>query len=146
MVEVLMDEQTISVELPEPLFQRLQRLAELTHRPVENLVIQAIDQNMPSLPDNLPVEIQQVLSALNGLSDDELWTLARQQVDPLDRERYVELLDKERSALLTPEAVGLVEELYHQFNVHMLRKAYASILLKWRGYALSSIIDPTAVN
>jgi hypothetical protein len=98
MVEVLMDEQTISVELPEPLFQRL-------------LVIQAIDQNMPSLPDNLPVEIQQVLSALNGLSDDELWTLARQQVDPLDRERYVELLDKERSALLTPEAVGLVPQM-----------------------------------
>jgi hypothetical protein len=43
----------ISLELPPTLYRRLQRLVELTHRPLEKLVIEALDINVPPLLDEL---------------------------------------------------------------------------------------------
>ncbi len=57
-----MSEQTIAVDLPQPLYQRLQRLADVTHQPIADLVLQAIDQNVPPLLDDLPTDMRQHLS------------------------------------------------------------------------------------
>lgn len=49
---------------------------------------------------------------------------------------YTALLDKERAGTLTPAEKATLEALYQDANGHMLRKAYANALLKWRGHPL----------
>jgi hypothetical protein len=134
----MMSEQTIAVDLPQSLYQRLQRLADVTHQPIEDLVVQAIDQNIPLLLDDLPTEMRQQLAPLETLSDEALWAVARSHTDSQKHERYVELLHQERADGLTADEAAEFERLYQATNVRMLRKAYACLLLKWRGYALPS--------
>lgn len=131
-----MIESMISLELPQPLYRRLQRLAELTHRPLEKLVIQALDTNVPPLLDELPVDIQQDLTDLEQLLDNELWQVAQSPIIGTQQQEYSRLLNKQRAAKLTTREAKRLEELYQQANRHMLRKAYANALLKWRGHAL----------
>jgi predicted DNA-binding protein len=142
-MEKVMGEQTIAVDLPRSLYQRLQRLADVTHQPIADLVVQAIDQNVPPLLDDLPAEMRQELIPLETLSDEALWAVARSHTSRQDHERYVELLHQERTGALAVAEATEFEQLYQATNVHMLRKAYACLLLKWRGYALPS---PTALT
>jgi hypothetical protein len=137
-LEKMMGEQTIAVDLPQSLYQRLQRLADVTNQPIEDLVVQAIDQNVPPLLDDLPAEMRQELAPLETLSDEALWAVARSYTGSQQHERYVELLHQERAGTLTETEAAELERLYQETNVRMLRKAYACLLLKWRGYALPS--------
>jgi len=130
-----MSEQTIAVEIPQTLYQRLQRLAEVTHRPLSNLIVQAIDQNVPPLLDKLPPAMQHELSAMESFSDDRLWKVTRSQVSTDQQTRYSELLEKERADELNESEETEFESLYHSFNVQMLRKAFAAAMLRWRGYS-----------
>lgn len=133
-----MSEQTIALEIPQPLYQRLQRLAAVTQRPISTLVVQAIDQAVPPLLDKLSPAMQSELADLESLSDDSLWEVARSQVSAAQQERYAELVDKERSDQLNRTEQIELNTLYHSFNVRMLRKAFAAALLRWRGYAIPS--------
>jgi len=133
-----MSEPSIAVEIPQTLYQRLLHLAEVTQRPVSNLVAQAIDQTvLPSL-DRLPSAMQKELADLESLPDERLWDVARSRISLDQQARYAELLDKERSDGLSGSENTEFEKLYHSFDVHMLRKAFAAGLLRWRGYALPS--------
>ena len=133
-----MGEQTIAMEIPQPLYQRLQRLAEVTQRPISTLVVQAIDQSVSPLLDKLSPAMLSELADLESFADDHLWEVARSQVGGKQHARYTELLDKERSGRLSEAESEELDALYHSFNVHMLRKAFAAGLLRWRGYAIPS--------
>ena len=54
-----MNDSTVAVHIPEPLYQRLRRLATLTRQPVESLVVQTLDAGIPPLPDELPEQMSQ---------------------------------------------------------------------------------------
>ncbi len=141
-----MSEQTIAVEIPHTLYQRLLHLAEVTRRPISNLVVQAIDQNVPPLMDKLPSAMQNELAGLESLPDDRLWEVARSRVSADQQSRYAELMDKERTDGLSGSENTEFENLYHSFDVHMLRKAFAASLLRWRGYALPSPANLSDLN
>ena len=49
-----MSESTVAIHMPDLLYQRLQRLAALTQRPLESLVLQALDANIPPLLEDMP--------------------------------------------------------------------------------------------
>ena len=86
-----MSEQTIAVEIPQTLYQRLLHLAEITQRPISNLVAQAIDQNVPPLLEKMPLAMQKELADLESLPDDRLWDVARSKVTAEQQARYAEL-------------------------------------------------------
>lgn len=92
-----MSAHTIALQMPDPLYLRLQRLAAFTQRPVESLVLQALEAQIPPLLEDMPAPIRGDLVAL--------------------------------------------EALYHEANCHMLRKAYANALLKWRGHPLPTLAE-----
>ena len=54
----------LTIDLPEPAFQRLSRLAELTNRPLSELAIQSIAGNLPPEIATTPVDIQAELLAM----------------------------------------------------------------------------------
>ena len=49
-----MSAETVSVQVPRSLYVRLERLAQITNRPLESLVEQTLASAIPALPDDLP--------------------------------------------------------------------------------------------
>ncbi|NOT56578.1 MAG: hypothetical protein HOP18_18420 [Deltaproteobacteria bacterium] len=134
-----MSESIVAIPMPPLLYQRLQRLAVLTHRPLESLVLQALDTNVPPLLEEMPEQIRTDLAALEQLTDEALRQVASSHWDAQQHTRYSTLVEKERAGTLTPAEQKTLEELYHDANCQMLRKAYANALLKWRGHQLPTL-------
>lgn len=66
-----MTAETVTIQVPQPLYARLERLARLTRRPVESLIAQPLSTSLPLLPDDLSAEQRGALLALESLPDDE---------------------------------------------------------------------------
>jgi len=79
----------LTINLPESTFQRLAQLAELTHQPLAELVLQSITGNLPPTIDNTPADIQADLLAMQSLSADDLRKIAQSQIDPAQQERHL---------------------------------------------------------
>jgi len=112
----------ITLELPDAVYQRAQRAAQATQRPLEEIVVEWI---RPPLQGTLP--------ELERLSDDELLQAVRSTLPPEHAQRLQELLTIQRQRSLSEEeqqeAVALVE----QEDFVTLHKARALFLLKQRG-------------
>lgn len=116
---------TITLELPENIYQRAQRVAEATRRPIEQILVEWIHP---------PVQEQAIaLDDLRGLSNDELIRVSQSQVPSENSRRLQELLLAQQQRTLTDnehrEAAALVEE----EDMVTLLKARALFLLKERG-------------
>lgn len=137
----MMSEQTIAIQVPDPLYQRLRRLSEISRRPLESLVLQTLDANVPMLPENLPAGVRDDLRTLESLDDEQLWEIARSELDPAAQAEYAELRAKNSQNELAGGDKAHMEVFYLEANRLMLRKAYAFALLKWRGHHLPSLSD-----
>ena len=133
-----MDTEIIEIHMPDVLLHRLERLAKLTHRPLETLIVQRLSSTLPPLPDDLAPEWRDALLALESLSDDELQEVAASMMSEGDYERLSKLRDREAEGTLTPEEPAALESMWRDVDLLTLRKAYAAVLLKWRGTELSS--------
>lgn len=133
--------QTVPVQIPEPLYHRLERLAKLTNRSLENVVEQALTTNLPPLPDHLPKEARIELQELELLNDDALWQVARSEVSSEHQTQISSLLEKNSQGTLTEAEQTRLSELQHQADQLMLKKAYAYVLLKWRGHRLPTLAE-----
>lgn len=118
--------QTVSIEMPQPLYHRLERLSKLARRPLQDLVVQTLDVGIPPLPDDLPQEMRPDLLALEELDDDALWQVARSEVDPGQGEQHSLLLEKNRLGTITEPERETLAQLRQQADQLMLRKAYAT--------------------
>jgi hypothetical protein len=136
-----MSEGTIVIHMPQRLYQRLQRFTALSRRSMESVVLQTLDANVPYLPENLPETLREMWFALEKLDDEALWNIARSTISQQHQEQYSLLLEKNRTSTLTASEQILLEKLYFDANQYMLRKAYANVLLKWRGYQLPTLAE-----
>lgn len=136
-----MTAQTVAIQMPQPLYRRLERLAELTHCPVESLVVQTLHASVPPLPDDLPEEMRGDLMSLENMDDDALWEVARSTIGPEQQERHHLLLEKSHQGTLSESDQAALAQLRREADQLMLRKAYAYVLLKWRGHRLPTLAD-----
>ena len=133
--------ETIAIQMPQSLYQRLERLSQLTQRSLENLVVQTLEAGIPCLPDDLSREMRDMLMALESLDDDTLWQVARGMVDPEQWQQHRQLLEKSKLDALTATERERLALLERKADALMLRKAYAYVLLKWRGYHLPTLAE-----
>jgi len=98
---MIMSESTLVIHMPEQLYQRLQRFTVLTRRSLESAVLQLLNANVPSLPEELPETMREIWFALEKLDDDALWNIARSTISQQHQEQYSRLLEKNRQASLT---------------------------------------------
>jgi hypothetical protein len=131
--------QTVSINVPQNLYLRLERLARLSRRPLETIVAQTLSTTIPPLPEDLPEEMRGDLVALEALDDDALWQVARSTVSPEQHTEHMQLLDKNRAGTLTESEREKLTQLRQSADQLMLRKAYAYMLLKWRGHRLPTL-------
>lgn len=134
-----MSNQTIPVYLPEPLYSRLERLAELSRHSIEDVVVQALNATIPPLPEDLPDDLRNNLIALEQCTDEDLWHIAGSVASTDHHEQLHELLEKQKQKALTEPEHDQLAHLRQQANYLMVRKAYAYTLLKWRGHRLPKL-------
>ncbi|WP_413172463.1 hypothetical protein [Anabaena azotica] len=131
-----MPSETVTLQIPEIIYQRLVNTAHATQRPLEEVMLHALQVGSPPAWDDVPEEFQAELAALDKLDDNTLWQIFHSQKTSGDMEEYNTLLEKNSSGTLTEtERLNLIS-LRHESDLFMLRKAPAAVLLRWRGYSL----------
>jgi hypothetical protein len=117
--------QMLSINVPDQLLDRLNRLAQAAARPVEELIVSTLNESVPHPPANLPPEIREELTRLERMSDEELGDVARSML------RSVDIPAAYQPGDVTDQLA--------------LRKAYALVLWKWRGHSLDELdLQPSA--
>jgi predicted transcriptional regulator len=134
-----MTSELATIQVPQALYRRLERLAELTHRPVDSLVEQTLTSSLPPLPEDLPAAWGDALLALEGLRDAELEREMRATYPQEDYEQFAALREKQRGKGLTAIEQAGIERLAVEADLLGLRKAYAAALLKWRGQRVPTL-------
>lgn len=124
------------VTLPEDITEQAQTIAELTERPVEQVVIEHL-RTLRAPDSALPQELRSELEALQYLSDDALWLIAREQVAASLQARINALLDASRADAMTEAMREELATLLDRADSVMLRKAEAALLLTRRGYKIT---------
>ncbi|WP_071189547.1 hypothetical protein [Trichormus sp. NMC-1] len=130
-----MPTETVTLQIPEIIYQRLVNTAHATQRPLEEVMLHALQVGSSPAWDDVPEEFQAELAALDKLDDNTLWQIFHSQKTAADMEEYNTLLEKNSSGTLTEtERLNLIS-LRHESDLFMLRKAQAAVLLRWRGYS-----------
>lgn len=129
-----MTTRTVKLRLPESLYIRLQQAAHATRRPLDDILLHAVQVGSPPMWDDAPAEFQADLAALDRLDDEALWRIARSRKSDTEMERYQELLDKNANGTLAAEERDELVKLRIEYDRFMLRKAHAAALLRWRGH------------
>lgn len=134
--------QTVTLNLPDNIYQRLKRIAQTMQRPLEEFLVDAVTTALPLL-DDLPPEMMDDMVALALLNDEALWRVARSTLSSADQERLDSLLDKQgREALAAIEQQEL-DQLLSEYERVILTRGQAAVLLKQRKYDIS---DPAILN
>lgn len=90
--------------------------------------LQTLSPPLPALPPDEQAE----LDALKHLSDDTLWTIAREQMPDNVQARAHELMDKNSHGEISSEEYTELEKLVERSDRLMVRKAEAAALLRER--------------
>jgi hypothetical protein len=127
----------ITLTLPEDISARVRQISETTSQPVEQIVFDHLKSLSIQLPPLRPDD-QAELDALHHLSDDALWTIAREQVSEDAQARAHTLMDKNSRGTITDTEADELEKLVQRADRVTLRKAEAAAVFKERGFAFSN--------
>ncbi|MBD2197705.1 MULTISPECIES: hypothetical protein [Calothrix] len=126
--------ETITLQIPEILYQRLLNTAYAQRRPIEEVIVHALKVGSPPEWNDVPEEFQAELAALDKLDDNSLWQIVRNYKTVDEMERYNYLLERNSNGNITEAEQLELIELRHKADSFMLCKAQAAVLLRWRGH------------
>ncbi|MCE7946667.1 MAG: hypothetical protein DYG88_04475 [Chloroflexi bacterium CFX4] len=129
-----MSDYTISI--PEALYDKAKQLAEQMARPIDEVIRSHLAQALEDVLLALPTDERAELRALAHLSDDTLWTIAREQMAVATQVRMQMLMDKHSAGSLEALEHEELEQLVERGQRLTLRKAEAMQLLMGRGYSI----------
>lgn len=125
-----------TLTVPEDVYLQARQVAEETAQPVDEVMIAYLRTLSASLPV-LPPDEEAELEALQALSDDALWTIAREQMPDAQQRRMQDLMDKNSLGTITAEEYAELEALVERGQRLMMRKSEAAALLTRRGYKVT---------
>lgn len=131
-----MTQRQITVAISDTLFYRFQSAAEATQQPLEAVLAHALEIGSPPNWEDVPIEFQADIAALDRLHDEALWHVARSQQSPADAERVQQLLDQREEAGLSVSEQQELDALLLAGDRLMIRKAHAVAVLRWRGHVI----------
>lgn len=136
----------LTVRLPVHAVNRLRRVAEIAHRPVDEVVAETLQSTLPPLLEELPSALQPLLGQMESWSTEALRKQLYARVDEQTLDRYDALLAQNSTGELTPDKRQEMDDLRHQNDLIMFRKAYAALLLKWRGERIPTLNELEAAE
>ncbi len=120
----------ITLTVPSAVYERARLIAKRTSQPVERVLVGYLE----SLAlEPLPPDEQAELDALAYLSDDALWTIAREQMPASLQAQMQVLMERNSRGQLSDNERGELDELVERGQHLTLRKAEAAALLTRRG-------------
>jgi hypothetical protein len=128
---------TVSVQVPERVFRRLQRIAEATYRPIEDVLATTVSVALPQSPD-LPPDLADDLTAMTMFSDEALWAAADSSLSPSQRRRLNQLSHAGGQRVLSAAESAELAHLVDQYDRAVLRRARALAILAHRGFAVAN--------
>jgi hypothetical protein len=119
---------TVTLELPQRIYQRAAEVARLTKRPIEQVVAEWIQP--PA--ERSPAVQEAALADLESMSTAQLTRIVETGAPAEDTERLQRLLSLQEQRALTRSETTEAERLVEQEDLITLRKAKAIYLLKQR--------------
>jgi hypothetical protein len=133
-----------TISIPDTIYEQAQLVARLTSRQVDDVIRARLEGAFKEPLIELPADEEAELQALTYLSDDALWTIAREQMQPHLQKRISELLEKNQAGTLDNAESAELTELIERGDKLTLRKSQAMRFLAQRGHSISlSDLKPT---
>jgi plasmid stability protein len=129
---------TLTLEVPDPLYERLMARAARTQRSVEAETLEALTSAVPEENDL----IDEISAQLSVLDDEALWRAARVHFSQDMAHELEELHFKRQHEGLTETEAQRARILLHHYDRAMLVRAEAAALLKARGHDVSPLLQP----
>jgi hypothetical protein len=123
---------SVTLQVPDDMLAAARQIAEATARPVEEVLLTRLKKGLP-LPVLAPDE-EAELEALHQLSDDALWTIAREQMPDDLQAEMTGLMDRNARGTITPDEHARLQALVERGQRLMVRKSEASAILTRRGH------------
>jgi hypothetical protein len=133
--------EAVTIQLPLAALRRLRRVAEIAQRPVEQVVAETLQSSLPPLLEDVPAAFREKLAELELLSNEELRQQVHAKFDPASSTRYDALLAANAAGSLAPQEQKELRQLRADADLLMFRKAYAAVLLKWRGEYVPTLAE-----
>jgi plasmid stability protein len=131
--------QTVTLNVPNVLYTRLQRRAEQANRTVEAEVLDVLATAVP-VADELPADLAEALSPLALLDDESLWRAARSRLAAEAAEQLEGLHLKRQRESLTETDTETLSGLVRQYERALLVRSQAIALLHQRGHDVSQLL------
>lgn len=136
----------VSIQVPEPIYRRLRRAAELTYRSVEDVLTTTVDAALSPSPD-LPEDLANDLAAMMMFSDAALWAASESSLSAAEQRRLRQLTHAGGRRAQSVAEKAEMQRLLDNYDHSVLKRAKALSVLAQRGYelpdhlALSSTAD-----
>jgi uncharacterized protein (DUF1684 family) len=130
-----MSDYTISI--PDSLYQKAQEIAKLRSQNVDDVIREGLAGAFGKGQLDIPDDEQAELKAMSYLSDDALWTIARETMPSKVDQRISELLTKNQRGTISAAEREELEVLVERGDKLTLRKSQAMRYLSERGYTIN---------
>lgn len=125
--------QTVTLELSDSVYRSAIHVAQVTQRPLTDILQEGIAHTLPPL-DDLSAEEADRLARLSILPDAELWRVSEALLPATEQNEVENLLENQRERNLLPEEQLRLQMLMDQYGQLLVQKAHAWLLLARRGY------------
>lgn len=126
---------SVAVQIPQPLYQRLEDTAVRLRKPVQELLAETLQAVL--LPEEeLPADLQAEIASLANLSEAQLLGVAESEMDLRDQKAFDALLDRQSVGPLTDDDAIRLQGLRAEYGRILVRKARAYALLAERDQPL----------
>lgn len=132
--------ETVTLTLPDSVLQPVKRSAEAVHRPIEELLLTALQSSLPPL-EGLPDEAIADLTGLETLGNDSLLLVMTETLPAETQAALSKLLERHEDDSLTSAEEERLASLQGEADLVMLRKARAAVLLRFRGKRLPTLAE-----
>jgi hypothetical protein len=129
---------TLTLELPEDVYERVRRAAKGMKQPLEKALVNIVRAATPSL-EKVPFEYRAKLDAMEDLDDERLWKISERRLAPAKQRQLTRLLEKNQRGTLTAEERQALLGLRAAADRLMLKRSYAYVLLKYRGNRIPNL-------
>jgi hypothetical protein len=102
----------VTLELSDTLAQQAKQIASLTHRRLEDVLVEWIDRAVTDLP-------------IESLPNDQILMLCDLQLEPQQQERLSDLLAQNQEGQLSPTETEQLDQLMKIYRQGLVRKARA---------------------
>lgn len=123
-----MTRQSVTLDLPDELYARIQRAAEENRISLENMLVDSIELMFGDLPADETAE------SLETFTDEQLWAVVYRQIAFPQDARLRELTTLSKRGSLTSDEQTEMDNLVDYIDRYVLLRSKALLLLKQRGH------------